>query len=160
MVGTCFASSESVPPPSYPLRTHAPIPSACLSFGLSLVRGVLAGCDQPLLPTGCSRRYLCESFLGCLVPCPGGSTECIYLFLPLCLRPSPPREWVGFPLLPANTTFRGGGFEAADISLCSVLRVCSSPRSFLPLRIQPQGSRDFYIPGTPCFFASPRTAYP
>jgi hypothetical protein len=36
-------------------------------------------------------------------------------------------------------------FEAADIPLCSGLRVCSSPRSFLPLRILPQGSRDFYI---------------
>jgi hypothetical protein len=46
---------------------------ALLSFGLSLVRGVLAGCYQPLLPTGPSRRYLCESFLGCLVPYPGGS---------------------------------------------------------------------------------------
>ena len=39
----------------------------------------------------------------------------------------------------------GGVFEAADISLCSGLRVCSSPRSFLPLRNLPQGSRDFYI---------------
>ena len=59
----------------------------------------------------------------------------------------PPREvWVGFPLLSANTTSRGGGvFEAADISLCSGLRVCSSPRSFLPLHKVSQGSRDFYI---------------
>src|SRR6202158_5317423 len=40
---------------------------------------------------------------------------------------------------------RGGVFEAADISLCSGLRVCSSPRSFLPLHNVPQGSRDFYI---------------
>jgi hypothetical protein len=39
----------------------------------------------------------------------------------------------------------GGVFEAADISLCSGLRVCSSPRSFLPLLRVPQGSRDFYI---------------
>ena len=39
----------------------------------------------------------------------------------------------------------GGVFEAADISLCSGLRVCSSPRSFLPLLNVPQGSRDFYI---------------
>src|SRR5215471_19586457 len=31
-------------------------------------------------------------------------------------------------------------FEAADISLCSDLRVCSPPRSFLPLRVLPQGS--------------------
>ena len=30
--------------------------SALLSFGLSLVRGVSAGCYQPLLPTGPSRR--------------------------------------------------------------------------------------------------------
>ena len=48
-------------------------------------------------------------------------------------------------LKPANTTSRGSVFEAADIPLCSGLRVCSSPRSFLPLHILPQGSRDFYI---------------
>src|ERR1019366_1181845 len=71
--------------------------------------------------------------------------ECLYLFLPPCHRPSPTGVWVGFPLKPANTTFRGAFFEAADIPLCSGLRVCSSPRSFLPLRLLPQGSRDFYI---------------
>src|ERR1039458_5171513 len=52
---------------------------ALLAFGLGLVQEVFAGCYQPLLPTGSSRRYLCESFLGCLVPCHGGTTECIYL---------------------------------------------------------------------------------
>ena len=36
-------------------------------------------------------------------------------------------------------------FEAADIPLCSSPRVCSPPRSFPPLCIQPQGGRDFYI---------------
>ena len=41
-------------------------------FGLSLVGGVSAGCYQPLLPAGPSRRYLCESFPGCLGPCHGG----------------------------------------------------------------------------------------
>ncbi len=47
---------------------------------------------------------------------------------------------------PRNTTLRGAFFEAADISfLCSGLRVCSPPRSFLPLRLQPQGSRGFYV---------------
>ncbi len=113
------------------------------SFGLSLVQEVFAGCYQPLLPLGSSRRYLCESFLRCLSPCPGGPMECLYLFLPPCHRPSP--TWVGFPLKPANTTFCGAFFKAAAISLCSGLRVCSSPRSFLPLRVPPQGSRDFYI---------------
>jgi len=93
-----------------------------------------------------SRRYLCESFLGCLVPCHGGPTECIYLFLPPCHRPSPREVWVGFPLLSANTTSRGGCFRGcSDISLCSGLRVGSSPRSFLPLHNVLQGSRDFYI---------------
>ena len=76
---------------------------------------------------------------------PAGPTECIYLFLPLCHRPSPCRNWVGFPLCSANTTFRGMFFEVADISLCSGLRVCSPPRSLPPLQIFLQGSRGFYI---------------
>ena len=63
---------------------------------------------------------------------PAGPTGCLYLFLPLCHRPSPSRDWVGFPLHSANTTFHGGIVEAADILLCSGLRVCSPPRSFLP----------------------------
>ena len=91
---------------------------ALLSFGLGLVRGVLAGCNQPPLPAGPSRRYLCESFLGCLVPCHGGLTECSCLFLPLCHRPSLNQHEVGFPLRSANTTLRGVVFEAADIPLC------------------------------------------
>src|SRR5271169_1782848 len=61
---------------------------------------------------------------------------------------------VGLPLERSGSASRfdprirllaGGVFEAADISLCSGLRVCSSPRSFLPLHNVPQGSRDFYI---------------
>src|SRR4029077_11149030 len=43
------------------------------------------------------------------------------------------------------TTSRRSVFEAADIPLCSGLQVCSPPRSFLPLRILPQGSRGFYV---------------
>jgi hypothetical protein len=62
---------------------------ALLASAIGLVQEVFAGCYQPLLPTGSSRRYLCESFLGCLVPCDGGTTKCIYLFLPPCHRPSP-----------------------------------------------------------------------
>ena len=54
-------------------RSH----STLLSFGLSLVRGVSAGCNQPLLLAGPSRRYLCESFPACLGPCHGGPMECI-----------------------------------------------------------------------------------
>jgi len=70
---------------------------ALLAFGLSLVQEVFASCYQPLLPAGSSRHYFCKSFLGCLVPCHGGPTECTYLFLPPCHRPSPTEVWVGFP---------------------------------------------------------------
>jgi hypothetical protein len=131
---TCPASSEDITPRSSLVQTHSSIPCGSprlRPFGL--VRGVFAGCYQPLLLPGFSRRYLCESFPGCLVPYPDGPTECIYLFLPLCHRPSPCRNWVGFPLCSANTTFRGMFFEVADISLCSGPRVCSPPRSFPPL---------------------------
>src|SRR5205814_6874783 len=38
---------------------------------------------------------------------PGGTDECSYLVLPQRLRPSPEIKWVGVPLLPANTIFRG-----------------------------------------------------
>jgi hypothetical protein len=53
-----------------------------LYFGLSLVRGVSAGCYQPLRSAGPSRGYLCESFLGCLGPCtevPRSAHACFFL---------------------------------------------------------------------------------
>ena len=106
----------------------------CPPSVFSLVRGVFAGRSQPLLPMGSSRRYLCESFLGCLIPYPGGPTECFYLFLLPWHRPSPKKERGRLPQFLANTTFHEAVFEAADISLCSGLQVCLSPRSFLPLQ--------------------------
>jgi hypothetical protein len=60
---------------------------------------VFAGCYQPLLPSGSSRRYLYESFLRCFIPCPGCPSKCICLFLPSSHRPSPSKQWVGFQLL-------------------------------------------------------------
>src|SRR5215472_3263861 len=46
---------------------------ALASFSLCLVRGVFPGCYQPLLPTGPSRGYPCESCLGSHKPYPGGT---------------------------------------------------------------------------------------
>src|SRR5262249_52088121 len=54
-------------------------------------------------------------------------------------------DLVGFSLLSANAIFRGLVIEVAAISLCSGLTVCLPPRSLLPLRVNPQGSRGLYI---------------
>src|ERR1700745_146668 len=55
----------------------------------------------------------------------------------------------GLGRLPASLReydFSRGVFSRLQtFSLCSGLRVCLSPRSFLPLLKVPQGSRDFYI---------------
>jgi len=132
---------------------------ALLSFGLSLVQEVSAGCFQPLLPPGSSRRYLCESFLGCLVPYHGGPTECVYLFLPPCRRPSPREVWVGFPLLSANTTSRGGCFRG-----CRHFFMFRPP-SLLVSQVVPTaaqtaaGQPRLLHPGRTCFVASARTGY-
>jgi hypothetical protein len=82
-------------------RSH----SSLLSFGLSLVRGVSAGCYRP-----CGRRDLpdvsiCESFPGCLGPCHGGSAECICLFLPPRHRPSPVHYRGRLPACPRRNDF-------------------------------------------------------
>ena len=49
---------------------------------VSLGRQVFAGCGQPLLGTAPSRRYLCEFFLGCLDPYPGGPQGAHARFFP------------------------------------------------------------------------------
>jgi hypothetical protein len=113
------------------------------AFGL--VREVFAGCYQPLLLPGFSRRYFCESFLRCPSPYPGGLLSAFAWFFPSIHRPSPSFDWVSFPLPSVNTTFHGSAFEAAAISLCSGLRACLPPRSFLPLQVPLQGRRGFYV---------------
>jgi hypothetical protein len=85
-------------------------------FGFASLEESLQVVFQSLLPAGPSRRYLRESFLGCLIPYSGGPTACLYLFLPLCHRPSPIETWVGFPRtirlkrLLAGRKFRSGRY--------------------------------------------------
>ena len=113
------------------------------AFGL--VQRVLAGCNQSLLPTAASRRYLRQSVLGCWIPYPGG-TPCARACFFHGVIGLPQRNMGRLPaVIPLETTSCGGIFEVADISLCSGLQVCSPPRSSLPLRILPQGSRGFYV---------------
>ena len=57
-----------------------------------------------------------------------------------------PTKWLGrLPALFREHDFPRRVFEVSAISLCSGLRVCLSPRSFLPLQLSLQGSRDVYV---------------
>ena len=70
---TWSAFWKGVTPSSSLVPAHAPdlLPSARLRHRLA--RTVFAGCCQPLLGTGPSRRYLCQSFPACLDPYSGCS---------------------------------------------------------------------------------------
>jgi hypothetical protein len=134
--------------------------SALLSFDLSLVRGVSAGCYQPLLPAGPSRRYLCESFPGCLGPCHGGTAECTCLFLPPRHRPSPVHYRGRLPAFPRQNDFMTDRlFETAAIPLCSGPQVCLPPRSFLPLRPTVAEQPRRLHPSRTCFVTSACIGY-
>lgn len=73
---------RALPPPSSLLRAHAPILNPPTAYGHSLGRWVCAGCCQPLLGVGPSRRFLCESFSACLSPYPGCSHGALTRFFP------------------------------------------------------------------------------
>jgi hypothetical protein len=57
-------------------------PKRSCRLRLSLVRQVFAACRHSLRRVGPSRRYLCESFSGCLDPYPGGSSGALTRFFP------------------------------------------------------------------------------
>jgi hypothetical protein len=64
-------SSEGVTPPSLLIPTHAPDQTPPADFGGTLFRPVFAGCCQPLLEDGPSRRYLhslCKGAWTCTPP--------------------------------------------------------------------------------------------
>lgn len=62
-----------------PMRQTTSLPPPTTT---GLGRRVFAGCGQPLLGSGPSRRYLCRSFSGCQAPCRGGSSRCTCPLLP------------------------------------------------------------------------------
>ena len=80
-------------------------------------------------------------------------------FLPPCHRPSPREVWVGFPLLSANTTSRGGCFRG-----CRPFFMFRPP-SLLVSQVVPTaaqraaGQPRLLHPGRTCFVASARTGY-
>ena len=110
----------------------SPNSSQCLR--LSLIHQVFAGCCQPLLEDGPSRRCLCESFPGCLGFSPGGTRRCSCSFLPVWRRPSPRPTIGSAPTMFPSATSEGVDFREDRHSQCSGLQVCLPPRSLPPLR--------------------------
>ncbi len=76
----CIAS-EGVTPPSSLIRTHAPDQNPPTDFGLP-IQLVFAGCCQPLLGDGPSRRYLCNPCMGAWTPTPGCLSGAFVRFFP------------------------------------------------------------------------------
>ena len=79
---TSSVASAGIAPPSSLLRAHAPDQIPPIAYGRGLGRWVFAGCRQPLLGDGPSRRYLHKSFPRCLDPYPGAPHGASARFFP------------------------------------------------------------------------------
>ena len=140
----CSASWKGVTPSSSLVRAHAPNLLPSIRLRHRLARMIFAACCQPLLGTGPSRRYLCQSFLTCLDPYSGCSqgarARCFPqdIGLPRALTGSARR---GIP----TATSVGCLFRSCSHSLmfrpASLLATPVAPTSHLPVL----GSRGFYI---------------
>ena len=75
-------TSAGITPPSSLLQAHAPVLHPPHASGTTLAHQVFAGCCQPRLGVGPSRRYLCGSFPTCLDLYPGGSCGAHTRFFP------------------------------------------------------------------------------
>ena len=85
-------TSKGATPSSSLLRAHAPDQHPPLKLRAPhLYPVVFAGCRQPLLEVGLSRRYLCKSIPRCLGHDPGGSSGAHACFFP---------DVVGLPQVP------------------------------------------------------------
>jgi len=85
-------TSKGATPSSSLLRAHAPDHHPPPGFRVSHLDPVVcAGCCQPLLGDGPSRRYLCKSVPRCLGHDPGGSSGA-----PACFFPNV----IGLPYIP------------------------------------------------------------
>ncbi len=74
--------SAGVTLPSSLIRTHATILNPPYAYGINLEHKVFAGCCQPLLEVGSSRRYLYKPFSACKDPYPGCSHGAFTRFFP------------------------------------------------------------------------------
>jgi hypothetical protein len=125
--------SEGITPPSQLLRAHAPDHNPPPKFRAPhLYPVVFAGCCQPLLGDGPSRRSLRESVSACLALYPGASPGAHTRFFPGDIG----LHCLGISSATHNDPYSDFGTgrisELSVIRSCSGRRICSPPRSLLP----------------------------
>jgi hypothetical protein len=95
-----------------------------------------------------------------LDPVPRRYTVCSRLFLPRCHRPSPSKEWVGFPrFVPRITTSRRSVFRGCRYSLMFRPPSLLSPQIVPTAAPTAAGQPGILRPGLSCFVTSTRTGY-
>jgi hypothetical protein len=105
---------------------------------------VCAGCGQPLLGGGPSRRCSAHLSLRAWSSTPAALEVHVPVSSPKTAA-FPPFGPGRRSTMPMQRLQHGALFEAAVIPSCSGPQVCSPPRSLLPRRFPPSGSRGFSI---------------
>ena len=138
-------TSKGITPPSSLLRAHAPdhLPPPDLRVP-HLYPAVFAGCGQPLLEGGPSRRCAASLSQDAWAQIPAGRRVHMPVSSPTSSAFPKTHQWVGFPHQSAQRLQSGGSFEIVAIPYVQASWFVRHPG--LPYRygITPQGSRDFY----------------
>ena len=117
---------------------------------VDLVRQVFAGCSEPLLEGGPSRRYLCNPCLGARTPTPQRPFGA-YPFLPKGHRPHPTVEGFGTLNDRRNATSTTISFRGCSHSLMFGLPCLLGPQVAPTTAVSsPQGRRAVYTTQDPC----------
>lgn len=144
--------------PSLLLRTHPPVLNPPPASGFPLGQLVFAGCCQPLLGVGPSRRYLCESFSACLDPYPGCPWGAFARFF---------SQDIGLPRVRTGSALRS--LRADDFSRTGSLSRLQSFASLQARRFARHSGRPYHSPRpvgspaspfSPCFQACASLAEP
>ena len=159
MVGHPCVPSAGITPPSSLIRAHTPVLNPPTASGFNLVRWVFAGYRQSLLRVGPSRRYLCESFPGCLAPYPGCSCGALARSFP---------QDIGLPDVMTRSAL--GNTHTMATSVWTLFRGCShslmfKPADLLATQVAPTavplgtGQPWLFLPRLFRFVTSPNSGY-
>ena len=110
-------ASESVTPPSSLIPAHAPHQTPLVAFGLSPIQRVLAGCCEPLLGDGGSRRYLRSLCVGAWTSTPPRLTGALARFFPVSVGLTSVLTRSARDTLPAMQLPQGGSFRGCSHSI-------------------------------------------